>query len=457
MLDVVSQWVAHYGYALVAVFLFIEALGVPIPGETVLVTAAAVAGRGTLSIAGVMLSAFAGTVLGGQAAYWLGARAGRGLLVRHGRWVGLTEKRLDKTYRFFQSHGAKTVLLGRFVAVVRSFIGILAGLSGMPMRRFAPYNAAGGALWVATFSVLGYSFGRNLPKLERYIGRASLVLALLVAVVAIVVFLSRWFAKNRGEVMASIDSRLQHAASTPRMSQMREEHPRAFMLVSRWAHGEYLALHLSIGFVISLAVIAIFASISEGLVESSPLTRFDVAVASRLEASASPALLEWFRFVSALGGRGAMTLLLFGGGAWYAVRRRGLELAGWVVAFLGGAALDAALRFVVRRSELPFADIVLLDWGLGLASGHALGVLVGFGMLAWLLSGRVRGAAFRTVIGVLAAAMVVGITVSRLYLGQAYISDAAAGLAAGFVWLAACISGIEVARQREWSAPAQRR
>src|SRR4051812_23873756 len=156
MLDVVSQWVAHYGYALVALFLFIEAAGVPVPGETVLVTAAALAGRGTLSIAGVMIAGFVGTVLGGHTGYWLGASGGHAFLIKHGRWVGLTQRRVERTRDFFQAHGAKTVLLGRFVAVVRSFVGILSGLTQLPMRTFASYNAAGGAIWVATFAMLGY-------------------------------------------------------------------------------------------------------------------------------------------------------------------------------------------------------------------------------------------------------------------------------------------------------------
>lgn len=449
MLDVVSQWVSHYGYAIVALFLFIEALGVPVPGETALVTAAALAGRGTLSVVGVVLAAFAGTVAGGHAGYWIGHRGGRAVLTKYGRWVGLTEKRLDKTHAFFAAHGAKTVLLGRFVAVVRSFTGILAGLSDMPMRTFAAYNAAGGALWVVVFSGLGYAFGRNLPRLVHYIGRVSLVLALLIAIVASVVFLSRWFARNRTTFIAELDERLAHASEGPRMSRMKVQHPRTFMLVTRWAHGEYLAIHLAIGFMISLAVIAIFASISEGLVDSSPLTRFDVAVANRLQQSANAGILQVFGVVSSIGAQGAMTALFILGAFLFAARRRGLELAGWSAAFLGGAALDAALRFVVRRSELPFADLVLLDWGVGIVSGHALGVVVGFGMLAWLLSQLVRGAVARTAIVLVATAMVVTIVTSRLYLGQAYISDAAAGLASGFVWLAACVSGIELARQRQ--------
>jgi undecaprenyl-diphosphatase len=145
-----------------------------------------------------------------------------------------------------------------------------------------------------------------------------------------------------------------------------------------------------------------------------------------------------------------MTLLLFGGAAIYAVRRRGVELTGWCAAFIGGALLDAGLRFAVKRSELPFADVVLIDWGTGLASGHALGVLVGYGMLAYIITSPIRSAVTRTIVWVIATAMVVAITISRLYLGQHYISDVTAGLAAGLLWVTACISGIEIARQRHF-------
>ena len=145
-----------------------------------------------------------------------------------------------------------------------------------------------------------------------------------------------------------------------------------------------------------------------------------------------------------------MTLLLFGGGFVCAIRRRGLDLLGWCAAFIGGSALDAALRFVVRRSELPFADILLIDWGTGLASAHQLGVMVGYGMLAYLICTLIKNAAARTLVIVVAVGMVSAIAISRLYLGQHYISDASAGAAAGLLWVTTCISGIEVARQRHW-------
>jgi membrane protein DedA with SNARE-associated domain/membrane-associated phospholipid phosphatase len=450
MLDVLSHWVAHYGYFMVALFLLIEGAGVPVPGETALVTAAALAGRGTLSIGGVIIAGCIGTIAGGQAGYWLGARGGTPFIARYGRWIRLTPPRLEKTHRFFEQHGAKTVMLGRFVAFLRSFVGIFAGISRMPLRVFATYNALGGSIWVVTFSVLGYVFGRNLPRLVHYIGRVSLLLAILIAVVAGVVILWRWFGKNRGTVVASLDEQWERATTSGRMDKMRTRNPRLYKVITgEFAREEYLTVHLLIGFAVSLAIIGIFASITETIVDNSPLTRFDVTVAARLHESVAPSALRLFSFLSSLGGRGAMTLLLFGGAMIYAIRRRGLELVGWCAAFIGGALLDATLRFVVRRSELPFADVVLIDWGTGLASGHALGVLVGYGMLAYLVSSVLRRASTRTVVAVLATAMVVAITISRLYLGQHYISDASAGLAAGLLWLTTCISGIEVARQRK--------
>jgi membrane protein DedA with SNARE-associated domain/membrane-associated phospholipid phosphatase len=450
MLDVVNQWVAQYGYALVAAFLLIEAAGLPIPGETALVTAAALAGRGTLSIVGVIIAGIVGTIAGGHAGYWIGMRGGAALVQRHGRWIGLTEARLAKTHTFFAQHGAKTVALGRFVAFLRSFIGIFAGLSQMPPRVFMLYNAVGGIIWVATFSILGYAFGRNLPRLIRYIGRVSLLIALLIALVAAIVLLWRWFEKNRSTVVASLDERYERAASDT--AELKTQYPVTWLLRSgRFAQSRYFAAHLLIGFALSLAVIAVFASITEGLVESSPLTRFDVVVAARLRESATPAALRTFAFVSALGGRGAMTLFFIVGGFTYAVRRRGVETIGWCAAFIGGSMLDAALRFAVRRSELPFAEVILLDWGTGLASGHALGVLVGYGMLAYLVDSFLKSAVARMLVGAVAVAVVAAITISRLYLGQHYVSDASAGLAAGLLWLVTCISGTEIARQRHWN------
>lgn len=451
MLDVVTQWVGQYGYLLVALFLFVEGAGVPVPGETALVTAAALAGRGTLSLVGVIIAGCVGTIAGGQTGYWIGARGGTAFVNRRGRWIGLTPERLARTHRFFARHGAHTVALGRFVAFVRSFVGIFAGISQMPLGVFAAYNALGGSVWVVAFSILGYAFGKNLPRLVHYIGRVSLLVAVLIAFVVVVVFLWRWFQRNRTAVAEALDQGWSRIADSARVAELRARHPMVSRLVTgRVARREYFALHLAIGFVASLAVIALFASITEGLVDSSPLTRFDVTVADRLNHAIPLAALNFFQTLSSIGGRGAMTLLLIVGAALFLLRGRGLDLAGWFAAFIGGALLDAALRFVVRRSELPFADIVLINWGSGLASGHVLGVVVGYGMLAYLVGTLVHSTSVRTAVVACAAVLVAAIVAARLCLGQAYVSDGTAGLAAGLLWVTTCVSGLEIAQDWKW-------
>ncbi|HEX7019547.1 MAG TPA: VTT domain-containing protein [Gemmatimonadaceae bacterium] len=449
MPDLLGNLAGYHGYVVLAVLLFIESVGVPIPGETVLVTAAALAGRGAMSLTGVVITGAASTIAGGLAAYWLGLRGGPAVISRYGRVLHIDGARLERAHGFFRAHGAKTVVLGRFVAFVRSFLGLFAGISRMPLARFAMYNAVGGVLWTAVFSGLGFAFGRNLPRLVRYLGRVSLLLAVLVALGVGLVFLNRWFARNRAVIVARIDDAWAGFSAAPRLQRLRAEHPRLWNTVAgRFAQGEYLMLHLGIGLLASFAVIGFFGAITEDIVEGSPLTRFDSVVAQRLHAAVTPSALHVFRFLSATGSATAMTTLLIVGAVVLLVRRKPLDFIAWVSAFVGGAMLDVALRAVVRRSQLPFADVVVADWRTGLASGHALGALIGFGMLAYLIVGSTRHRVAQAAAVVAALAVVSAIAVSRLFLGVQFVSDASAGIAAGMLWLTACVSGLEIAKQQ---------
>jgi len=102
----------------------------------------------------------------------------------------LTETKLLRVHRFFEEHGPKTVFIGRFIALLRSWAAALAGVGEMPYGTFSLYNALGGVAWASVFGTLGYVFGHNLALLEHYIGRFSIALVLLVAA-GVVVFLVR--------------------------------------------------------------------------------------------------------------------------------------------------------------------------------------------------------------------------------------------------------------------------
>ena len=188
MLHSLARFIEDYGYIAVALLVAAEGMGLPLPGETAVVTAAAFAGRGSLSLVGVILSATAGAVVGGTGGYAIGQWGGRAALLRYGRLVGIDEAKVAQADNYFSRHGAKTVFLARFVALLRILGGLMAGATRMPLGIFSLANFAGGAVWAATFAGLGYAFGRNLPELERRLGLVSAVLA-GVAVVALIGYL----------------------------------------------------------------------------------------------------------------------------------------------------------------------------------------------------------------------------------------------------------------------------
>lgn len=182
-----DQAIQMYGYWAVLVAVALESTGIPFPGETALIAAAVYAGTGRpLSIALVIVAASAGAILGDNLGYAVGRYGGYQLVKRFGHLVRLDERRLASAERYFERHGNKTVFLGRFVSILRTWVAFLAGVNRMPWQSFVFWNATGGIVWASLFGVLGYILGRNIPLLAgvlHIIGVGGVVLA--IAVVAL--------------------------------------------------------------------------------------------------------------------------------------------------------------------------------------------------------------------------------------------------------------------------------
>lgn len=173
-LESLAPLLDHWGYAAVALLLFIEDFGVPAPGETVLIAASVYAGTGRLNVVAVGAIAFAAAVLGDNTGYAIGRFGGRELAVRYGRYVLLTEERLAKAESFFNRHGGKIVTIARFIEGLRQANGIIAGITGMRWLKFLLYNTLGAALWVATWTSVGYLAGNHITTVYDAVGRYSL-------------------------------------------------------------------------------------------------------------------------------------------------------------------------------------------------------------------------------------------------------------------------------------------
>ena len=231
---------------------------------------------------------------------------------------------------------------------------------------------------------------------------------------------------------------------------LRERYPRLWTFVAgRFAPGEYLGLHLTVGLAISLASLWLFLSLTEDVIHHDAITNFDLAALDWIRAHRTPAGYIVARSISAIGDPRVIVSVGLIGVVILAARARWLFVEGWVIALIGGEALNQFLKRLIHRPR-PLQSSILSSQSWSFPSGHAMVSLIAYGMLAYVLV--VLGSwSFRRRVDIALGATLVILLIgwSRIYLGVHYVSDVIGGYVAGSIWLAACISGMEVARR--WS------
>jgi membrane protein DedA with SNARE-associated domain len=191
-LNALSGTLQHYGLWAIALLITLEDFGVPVPGETILIAGAIYAGAGRLNIVALGVVAFVAAVTGDNIGFAIGHFGGRTLALRFGKYVFLTEERLDKAEGFFDRRGSIVITFARFVEGLRQANGIIAGITGMHWLRFGIFNAIGATLWVGTWVTIGYFAGSNITTVYHYITLYSYyVLAALVVLIAGYIVLRR--------------------------------------------------------------------------------------------------------------------------------------------------------------------------------------------------------------------------------------------------------------------------
>jgi len=154
-------------------------IGFFLPGDSLLITAGLFASRGDFNIAWMNLTLMAAAIAGDATGYWIGRRTGKALYNRPDSLL-FRREHLRITHEFYERHGGKTIVIARFMPIVRTFAPVVAGVAEMGYRHFAIYNIFGGILWVASMTLGGYFLGRAVPNIEQNIHY----------VVAVVIFLS---------------------------------------------------------------------------------------------------------------------------------------------------------------------------------------------------------------------------------------------------------------------------
>ncbi len=169
------------GLALIAFIVFAESgllFGFFFPGDTLLFLAGTLAAQGQFPLAAVIMVIMISAIAGGQVGYIIGQRAGPRLFKKDDG-ILFRKEYIERSEKFYKKHGGKTIMLARFVPIIRTFAPVVAGMGRMNQKRFTFYNVAGSALWGAGVTTLGYYFGRYIPNIDKYVLPVVALIAVL--------------------------------------------------------------------------------------------------------------------------------------------------------------------------------------------------------------------------------------------------------------------------------------
>ena len=444
MINHLGHLIGQYGYLIVAAFIFFEGIAIPFPTDTTIITAAAFAAHGRLSLAVLFVVATMCSASGTTIAFLAGRRGGD-FFDRHAKKVHPVV--LRRTRSFFERHGNSAVLAGRFIPFARMLISPMAGLSSMGLLRFSVFNIAGAALWAGVFCGVGFFFGQHPPAFGHGLVRGALVVTLSLAVLATVLVAGGYLVEESDAAWRAEGTFWHQLLTSAPLRWLAGHSPRArAFLFRRFTPGDYLGLNLTLGLGLSFVSLVIFGAVANTLLARNALPQFDRQLAAALRETATPAGDALWGMLSALGTVRVMAVPGVVLALLLAVRRRWVEFWGLLGAGAGAGLLELAVHHFMVHQHAPAAPGSLADYSA--PSGQALGSFVFYGMLCYFVIVWTRSRRTAPYLVGACLLLVAAICFGRLYLGTRYFSDIVSGLSAGGVWLCTCLTGLEVARRR---------
>jgi membrane protein DedA with SNARE-associated domain len=415
-------------------------LGFFMPGESMVMVAGFLAGQDVLDVRVLIAVVAVAAILGDSIGYEFGRRLGRDWLRRHGEKFWLRPEQLDRLDAFFVRYGGLSVLFAHFLHVGRALMPFLAGAARLPYLRFLTYNAIGCTLWAAIFSLLGYLFGQSWHLIERWVGRAGVIAAILIAMVVITFWL--WGGITSREL--EIREWWRQFCARPAVVNFRRRFARQIdWLEQRLSPDGYLGIHLTVGIILLLASIAIFGGLLQQIGTRDWFVAADFRVAEWFANRAGEPLSTAMNYIAHLGSAYWLAALVLI--AVVIARRHRHRLRLLLIAAPGGVVLDFLLKRIFARERPHFGHGATF----GPLDGDIMTATVVYGALAYVLVRSLRQWHWRALVVVATILLVFLITLSSLYRGATQLSDALAAMIEGAAWLLFCISGVEIVRWRE--------
>ena len=419
-------------------------IGLFLPGEAAMLLGGVLVFQGRADLGYMLLAGCLGAVIGDSIGYEIGHRFGRRLeRTRLGRRIG--DERWRRAHEYVRNRGGRAVFFGRFVGVLRALVPYIAGTAGVPYHTFLVYNVAGGVIWASGFVLLGVLAGRSWRLVEKWAGRASLVLAGIVVVGVALAIGARWL-RDRQEVLLS---RWQRFLQRPYVRRLRERYRSQIDFArARFDPRTRLGLYLTLGLFAAVGAAWIFGAVLEDVLARNELALFDRPIVVFLARHRDPELTDVMRAVTLLGSTAVLVGALWVAAVISYARTRARR---WPVFLLttaiGAIVLNNLAKVLVNRPRPAFHPLVH-PFGSSFPSGHSVGAAALCGSLAYLLT---RHRSWRIGVWIWSAAIFVAMLVglSRIYLGAHWPTDVLAGLSLGAFWTAVTATGTSVLGGRD--------
>ena len=431
-----SEGLGSWTYLLVALLAFLETgafVGLVAPGEFTVLLGGAVAGQGDISLPLILAITWLSAFLGDSVSFMLGDRLGREFLVRHGPRFQITEERLKQVEDYFARHGGKTILIGRFIGLVRALAPFIAGTSNMGYRAFWPYSVLGTGLWAATFILIGYFASQSLDTVAEIVSKGLIYFGVFVGIVVAIIVAIRYLreAENRRRVVEEMERR---PWLRPLLASGRRLRPQARFLWQRLTPGglglEFTTLMavLSVGLFVLIAYWSIVAG------DPGP-TAGDTAALDFADDIRSGLLDDVAEGITFFGSLLVVGPLALAAAVVLGARQRWAELVVLVAGMVVIVGMTDAIKGWTERPRPP-DPIVDVD-GYSFPSAHAAYATI----YTWLAV----TVAFRTNSGITRRGLLIGaglavtalIGLTRVYLRVHWLSDVTSGWALGFSAFAA--------------------
>jgi membrane protein DedA with SNARE-associated domain/membrane-associated phospholipid phosphatase len=430
ILEDVSKELGDWTYALIGVLAFLETgafVGLIFPGETAIILGGAVAGQGETSIVITIGVVWFCAWAGDTTSFLIGRRLGRDFVLRHGPKVRISHERFHQVEGYFSRHGGKTILIGRFIGLVRALAPFIAGSSGMLYRAFVPYSILGTGLWAAAFSLLGYALAHSIDRATELAGQGALVFGIVVGVIVAGVLISRFMREPENR------RRLAHRIETT--PGIRRLLPQLRFFWHRITPG---GLGLELTSLLAALAVSLFVFVGYWLIvaDNAGPTPGDTQAIDVVDKLRMDWLTELAKIVTALGTTVALIPLSLIAGGVLVWRGRWTEF--WVL-FAAVVILLIAVpvvKEIVDRPRPP--DGLVSATGSSYPSGHAAHSVF-YAWLALTIAIRVRpGWTYGTALMIVGLLLTAAIGLSRVYLGVHYLSDVSGGWGLGVAAFSGC-------------------